>query len=469
MRSAPATSTEEAVISVRNVSKLYRLYDRPQDRLQHSLFARFGKRFGREFCALRDVSFDVRRGEVVGIIGRNGSGKSTLLQIIAGIREPTTGDVQVGSRVAALLELGSGFNPDYTGRENVFMNGAILGIPREKITQQFDAIESFADIGEFIDQPVKFYSSGMFVRLAFAVTTSLDAEVLLIDEALAVGDMSFQIKCFARMNQLREQGTTILFVSHNLGTVISFCDRALYLRQGEQVAIGPVAEVARQYEQDCLAEKMAPRRSMTPAGGDVLTERAPATAPSMTEAERLASAARDYRHSFLACAAEGAREGSQTATIESFMLARTNGTPVESISPLEEVTGCFLIRFNADFEGCIHLSIQILDKCGSPLAVIRDSHFDETVQGKARTTFQGVMRFVLPFRAGIYYCRIAVLLFPAGEKYDGGQFNFEQAEIADLVEHGAHFTVLPFVHHPIPAPMLHESKLTLTRLKEYEA
>src|SRR5574341_116121 len=191
---APRVSTPppEAVISVRGVSKMYRLYDRPEDRLKQSLFWRFGRSYGREFWALRDVSFEVQQGEAVGIIGRNGSGKSTLLQIIAGTLQPTTGEVQIKGRVAALLELGSGFNSEYTGRENVFMNGAILGLGREEMEQRFDDIAAFADIGEFIDQPIKLYSSGMVMRLAFAVQAMVPKEVLIVDEALAVGDEAFQ-------------------------------------------------------------------------------------------------------------------------------------------------------------------------------------------------------------------------------------------------------------------------------------
>src|SRR5262245_52872403 len=183
LRGRDVTMAADVVVSVRGVGKVYRLYDRPQDRLKHMLFSRLGRGYGHEFWALSGVSFDVRRGEVVGIIGRNGSGKSTLLQIIAGILQPAAGEVRVGGRLAALRELGSGFNLDATGRENVLMNAAILGVPRDTIERRLDEIVAFADIGEFIDQPVKMYSSGMFVRLAFAVTTSLDAGVLLVDEA----------------------------------------------------------------------------------------------------------------------------------------------------------------------------------------------------------------------------------------------------------------------------------------------
>jgi lipopolysaccharide transport system ATP-binding protein len=256
---------EPVVVSARGVGKVYRLYDRPQDRLKHMLFSRVGWSYGREFWALRGVSFDLRAGEVVGIIGRNGSGKSTLLQIMAGILQPAAGEVRIRGRVAALLELGSGFNPDCTGRENVVMNGAILGVPRVEIERRMDEIVAFADIGEFIDQPVKTYSSGMFVRLAFAVTTSLDADVLLIDEALAVGDVFFRQKCYQRLEALRARGVSIVLVSHAMTEVEQFCQRALLLHGGHVIFQGAASEAVKRYyliEQDA---RLAAAGALTPA------------------------------------------------------------------------------------------------------------------------------------------------------------------------------------------------------------
>jgi ABC-type polysaccharide/polyol phosphate transport system ATPase subunit len=235
------------VITVDRLGKMYRLYDRPQDRLKHSLLWRFGRHYGREFWALRDVSFEVRRGETFGIIGRNGAGKSTLLQILAGILEPTVGEVHVRGRVAALLELGSGFNPEFTGRENVFLNGAILGIPRSEMERHLDDIVAFADIGPFIDQPVKLYSSGMLMRLAFAVATHVEADVLLIDEVLAVGDVFFRQKCYRWLETLRERGVTIVLVSHAMTEVEQFCRRALLLDGGRGVFVGPAVEAVKRY------------------------------------------------------------------------------------------------------------------------------------------------------------------------------------------------------------------------------
>lgn len=238
-------SSEEIAVRVANLSKLYEIYDRPEDRLKQSTLPKLQqfirrppKQYYREFWALKDVSFEVKKGETVGIIGRNGSGKSTLLQIICGTLAPTSGTVETNGRVAALLELGSGFNPEFTGRENVYMNGAVLGLSEEEISARFDAIAAFADIGQFIEQPIKIYSSGMVVRLAFAVAINVDPQILVVDEALSVGDELFQRKCFSRIESIKNNGATILFVSHSGATVVQLCDHALLLDLGEKLAMG---------------------------------------------------------------------------------------------------------------------------------------------------------------------------------------------------------------------------------------
>jgi lipopolysaccharide transport system ATP-binding protein len=255
---APANG--EVAISVHGVAKCYQIYDKPQDRLKQSLVPRLqrlvgssGRQYFREFWALRGVGFDVPKGETVGIIGRNGSGKSTLLQIVCGTLAPTAGEVRVHGRVAALLELGSGFNPDFTGRENVFLNAMVLGLTHEQIEERFASIAAFADIGDFIEQPIKTYSSGMAVRLAFAVIAHVDADVLIIDEALAVGDAVFTQKCMRYLRRFRETGT-ILFVSHDVGSIVALCSRAVWLDQGEMRMSGPAKEVAESYTQYCAQQ-----------------------------------------------------------------------------------------------------------------------------------------------------------------------------------------------------------------------
>lgn len=240
-------------IRVRNVCKCYQVYARPEDRLKQALFPRAQRLLGkspsayyRDFWALRDVSFDVHRGETLGIIGRNGSGKSTLLQIICGTLTPTSGSVEVNGRVAALLELGSGFNPEFTGRENVYMSGAVLGLSRREIDARYDDIVAFADIGDFLAQPVKTYSSGMFVRLAFAVIAHADADILVIDEALSVGDVFFGQKCMRFLRKFQETGT-VIFVSHDAAAVVNLCDTALLLEHGHLTMRAAAKDVSEAY------------------------------------------------------------------------------------------------------------------------------------------------------------------------------------------------------------------------------
>ncbi|MGE8225387.1 MAG: ABC transporter ATP-binding protein [Stenotrophomonas sp.] len=245
----------EISISVRNVGKVYHGYESPIDRLKQFVFPRMNRLSGRQskdhfrvFKALQDINFEVARGEVVGIVGRNGSGKSTLLQIICGTLSATTGDVRTHGRISALLELGSGFNPEFTGRDNMYLNAALIGMPRGELEDRIPDILEFADIGDFIDQPVKTYSSGMAVRLAFAVAINVSADILIVDEALAVGDELFQRKCFSRIDQLRSEGATILFVSHSAGTIVDLCDRAVLLDGGELIADGPPKAVVGLYQ-----------------------------------------------------------------------------------------------------------------------------------------------------------------------------------------------------------------------------
>lgn len=244
---------DDVVIRVQNLSKCYHIYDAPHDRLKQAIYPRLQrlagkqpKQYCREFWALKNVSFEIKKGETVGIIGRNGSGKSTLLQLICGTLHATSGTIETQGRIAALLELGSGFNREFTGRENVYINASILGLTQAEIDAKYDEIVAFAEIGEFIDQPVKTYSSGMFVRLAFAVIAHVDAAILVIDEALAVGDVFFRQKCMRFLNNFKMNGT-ILFVTHDSGAIVSFCDRAIWLEHGEAQSIGQAKHVCETY------------------------------------------------------------------------------------------------------------------------------------------------------------------------------------------------------------------------------
>lgn len=253
----------EVVIDVRGVGKSYHMYERPSHRLWQALAGK-RKAYYKDFWALRDVSFSVRRGQTVGIVGRNGSGKSTLLQMIAGTLNPTEGSISVNGRVAALLELGSGFNPEFTGRENVFLNAAILGLSRAQIEQRLEKILAFADIGEFIDQPVRSYSSGMSVRLAFAVIAHVDADILIIDEALAVGDAFFSQKCMRFLREFQKNGT-LLFVSHDAAAVTNLCENAVWLQNGRMRLSGTSQEVVEAYmtEQHVVGRRDAGEANVT--------------------------------------------------------------------------------------------------------------------------------------------------------------------------------------------------------------
>lgn len=254
--------SSEIAIKVENLSKCYQIYDQPRDRLKQFVlprlqrFAGFSpKQYYREFWALNDVSFEVKKGETIGIIGRNGSGKSTLLQIICGTISPTSGKVATHGRVVALLELGSGFNPEFTGIENIKLYASILGLPPQKILERMPEILSFADIGEFVYQPIKTYSSGMVVRLAFATIIHMDPDILVVDEALAVGDTVFQQKCLSRIRQMQANGVSILLVTHSTNTVIEYCDRALFMKNGSLILDGPCREVVKFYVDDLVDQE----------------------------------------------------------------------------------------------------------------------------------------------------------------------------------------------------------------------
>ena len=263
----------DSIVHVAGLSKRYRLYDEPRQRLWEAL-PLVSSKPGREFWALRDISFSVARGESMAIIGSNGSGKSTLLQCIAGTLAPTDGEITVDGRVAALLELGTGFNPEFSGRENVFLATAVLGLSRKQTQSCFDSICEFADIGEFMERPVKSYSSGMVVRLGFAVQTATSPDLLIVDEALAVGDIFFQQKCLARMRQLRDAGTTILFVSHDMGMVRDLTQRAVYLREGQVETLGPTHSTIQAFMSEQSAVRTPERAAPSAADSDPFLESA---------------------------------------------------------------------------------------------------------------------------------------------------------------------------------------------------
>ena len=260
----------DIAINVDNVTKLYKLYDKPSDRFKEALGFTKEKKY-KEHYALHNLDFKVKKGECVGIIGTNGAGKSTILKIITGVLNPTEGEVKIDGRISALLELGAGFNMEYTGIENVYLNGTMIGFSKEEIDAKLDDILKFADIGDFVYQPVKTYSSGMFVRLAFAVAINIDPEILIVDEALSVGDVFFQSKCFKKFEDFKKLGKTILFVSHDLGSISKYCDRAILLDKGRKLTEGTPAEVIDEYKKVLVgqmdeAQKGGAKKSDLPEG-----------------------------------------------------------------------------------------------------------------------------------------------------------------------------------------------------------
>jgi ABC-type polysaccharide/polyol phosphate transport system ATPase subunit len=313
-------------LRVENVSKQYRIYDRPGDRLTESL-SRGRLRRHREFWALQDISFEIEKGTTVGIVGQNGCGKSTLLQIVSGTLSPTHGLVSYEGRIAALLELGAGFDPEFTGVENVYMNASLMGLSKRETTALFPSIERFAEIGQFIHQPVKTYSSGMYVRLAFAIAASVEPDILVIDEALAVGDAVFQHRCLRRIKELHEHGCTVLFVSHDTAAVRALCDRAILLNAGRMIADGTAADVLNDYQRIVMEREEAYEAD---------------TAQSLDDTGDHDESYQPVQYSF--------RHGDGSAAIITAELCDTNRRRIEIVDTGSPLVARVTVRFNRDVE-----------------------------------------------------------------------------------------------------------------------
>jgi ABC-type polysaccharide/polyol phosphate transport system ATPase subunit len=346
----------DIAITVSNISKRYRLYESSTHRLKEALHP-FKKKYHKNFWALRDINLTIPQGITFGIIGQNGSGKSTLLQIINGILKPTTGAVQVNGRISALLELGSGFNKEYTGRENVFMQGTIMGISRKEMEKRFDKIEEFADIGHFIEQPAKTYSSGMYVRLAFAVAINIDPEILIVDEALSVGDAMFQRRCYRRLEEFQKSGKTIVFVSHSLPTVSSICKRVLLLDKGKVVQIGDPKEVVNRYSK-ILAEREA-------AYAKRLQEKKKENMQKKEHDERLQEPHKTIK--------SGTRFGTGDAEIKEFTIIDNDGNSTTVLERGEKYNFKVTVLFKKDVTepaiGVSILSLTGVELCGTSTEV----------------------------------------------------------------------------------------------------
>lgn len=399
--------SSDIAISVKGISKAYQIYEQPFDRLKQMLFGA-RRKYHEEFWALRDVNFDVRKGETVGIVGRNGSGKSTLLQIICGTVTPTMGEVEKRGRVSALLELGSGFNPEFTGRENVYLNGTILGLSKNEIDDRFDRIAAFADIGNFLDSPVKHYSSGMFARLAFSVAIHVDPEILIVDEILAVGDAAFQRRCLAKFYEIRESGCAILFVSHDQYQIKSVCQRALYLEQGSQKMFGAAGRVIDQYVID--TERAVATFSSASAGATSIERDEPGEIYEHgTEGERAAAQETLMQHDTRSVGVIGETEPDALYRIQEVALLD------EALAPISDVrcgqTVYLRMRFRATSEkiqGKISFVFNLYRHdgfyiCGSTTIM------DGVAPCTAGKSGEVLVRFPnLPLLGGLYKWRVAI-------------------------------------------------------------
>lgn len=353
--------SKETAISIEHVSKMYKLYNKPSDRLKDSLGLAREKKY-QEHYALSDVNFSVQKGETVGIIGTNGAGKSTILKIITGVLSPTAGRVVTNGRISALLELGAGFNNEYSGIENIYLNGTMMGFSDREIEERMDDILSFADIGDFVYQPVKTYSSGMFVRLAFAVAINIDPEILIVDEALSVGDVFFQAKCYRKFEDFKKEGKTILFVSHDLGSISRYCDRVMLLDHGTKMAEGSPKEMVDLY-----------KRVLVHQGPEDLKAANKISSESETECERVSS--QDIQDSGTETGHwmtpfemnPGALEyGDKRAEMLGFQLLDENGIPTNAIEKGTEFTMKVRVRYNEDLEDPI-FAYTIKDKRGTEI------------------------------------------------------------------------------------------------------
>ncbi len=446
-------STETA-ISVTNISKAYRIWKAPAARLTSPLLAAAGNALKstslseraaqgyRDFQALKDISFTIKRGESFGLIGRNGSGKSTLLQIIAGTLQPTAGQVHTQGRVAALLELGSGFNPDFTGRENVYLNGAVLGLSRGEIDARFAEIAAFAAIGDFIEQPVKIYSSGMMLRLAFAVQTAVDPDILIIDEALSVGDAPFQAKCFARIRHLQDRGCTILLVSHDAGTIQTFCQQALWLDQGVARAQGSALDVCGAYKRDCA-------RAM---GMDYVDSSVPPEPPA-AEASISQSAWLNEDRTEFENNTRIKRTGNGQVRLRNFFLQDEHAKRTSALRWDEELTVVYVIGSDEGYTGFFRLGFTCVTLQGVELLSCSDRTHQQKLELAPGGTQVVTQRLRLPLRAGKYSIYAGVFLFPDEAVFPEGTMDYSKSTAADSVAYAAFIEILPQYNLGIHGPV----------------
>ncbi len=408
----------EVAISVNNVSKMYKLYDNPMDRLKESLGLSRKKKY-KEYYALNDVSFQVHKGETVGIIGTNGSGKSTILKIITGVLNPTQGQVVVDGRISALLELGAGFNGEYSGIENVYLNGTMIGFSREEIDAKLQDILDFADIGDFVNQPVKTYSSGMFVRLAFAVAINIEPEILIVDEALSVGDVFFQAKCYRKFEEFKEMGKTILFVSHDLSSIGKYCDRVVLLNKGKKLAEGDAKEMVNLYRRVLVNQYEEPEEAAKEETQDAVVEPDDPVTEGEKEMVKKPGVVRreegDQMKSKLNLNPEVLEYGSKLAEIEDFAIRDDSGMITNVIEKGQEFSVDMKIRFQEDISEPI-FAFTLKDLKGTEITGTNTMYENTPMKPQKK----GDVRYVtftqkMPLEAGEYMLCLGCTGYHQGE------------------------------------------------------
>lgn len=408
----------EVAISVNNVSKMYKLYDNPMDRLKESLGLSRKKKY-KEHYALNDVSFQVHKGETVGIIGTNGSGKSTILKIITGVLNPTQGQVVVDGRISALLELGAGFNGEYSGIENVYLNGTMIGFSREEIDAKLQDILDFADIGDFVNQPVKTYSSGMFVRLAFAVAINIEPEILIVDEALSVGDVFFQAKCYRKFEEFKEMGKTILFVSHDLSSIGKYCDRVVLLNKGKKLAEGDAKKMVNLYRRVLVNQYEEPEEAAKEETQDAVVEPDDPVTEGEKETVKKPGVVRreegDQMKSKLNLNPEVLEYGSKLAEIEDFAIRDDSGMITNVIEKGQEFSVDMKIRFQEDISEPI-FAFTLKDLKGTEITGTNTMYENTPMKPQKK----GDVRYVtftqkMPLEAGEYMLCLGCTGYHQGE------------------------------------------------------
>ncbi len=409
------TLPDHLALRAHDLGKCYHLYPRPHHRLYQAML-RWKRSYYTPFWALRRVTFDLARGEQVAVLGRNGSGKSTLLQLLAGTLAPSEGHALIRGRVAALLELGSGFNPEFTGRDNVFLNAAILGLTEQEALQRFDDIARFAGIGDFLDRPVKTYSSGMAVRLAFAVAAHVDAEVLIVDEALAVGDAQFQARCFRRMDELRERGCTVLLATHDLATAEQRCDRALLLDAGELIDLGPPRRVVRTYYQRLQAIP-----EIAPASPSAIAQDPAQNAACAPAAETWTNP--DTLHAVT-------RLGDGRARITAFRVLDEHGSHASAFPARATINVEVVVRFNADMRRPA-IGAALRDKRNTLIVGAHTTHSDGDRLGAVRAGETRTLSFEFPAACapGEYLLMLGVAEHASDQAWTDADTIFDAATI----------------------------------------